>query len=228
MKILSSTDIGVKRGENQDNYWSALLNIDGSEAGIICLCDGMGGLKNGGLASKIVVESIRDGIKDGLMFRELEDILIQSSKNIYDIAQSMQCMMGTTCTLLQCHNGKYEILHVGDTRCYLLRGNNFNPLTTDHSALQQYHITREANEVLWRRYRNSLTRCIGVKPTVVVDYYSGYYQEDDVFFVCSDGLWHYFNNNSITKDELFNLKGLIKKCIKEGELDNITASLLSV
>lgn len=228
MKISSLSDIGVKRGENQDNYWSALMNIDGSEAGFICLCDGMGGLKDGGLASKIVVESVRDSVKEGISFRNLEDVLVQASKNIYELGQSQQIMMGTTCTVLQCYEGNYEILHVGDTRCYLLRGTDFTSLTVDHSALRQYGITRESNETLWRRYKNLLTRCIGVKPTVAVDYYSGTYQEGDIFFVCSDGMWHYFNNNTLVKEDLFDLENLIKKCIQEGETDNITASLLVI
>lgn len=228
MKLYSLSDIGVSRGENQDNFWSAIMNVDGVETGLICLCDGMGGLKNGGLASKIVVESIRDSIKDGISFNKLEEVLVQANRNIYELAQSQQIMMGTTCTIIQCSNGVYEILHIGDTRCYHLSGAEFKPITTDHSALKQYGITKENNEGLWRRYKNTLTRCIGVKPTVKVDYYSGTYKEGDIFFVCSDGLWHYFSENTIVREDLFNLEGLIKKCIEHGETDNITASLIEV
>lgn len=229
MKLNTLTDVGVKRSENQDNYWGAILSVDGEEAGILCLCDGMGGLNNGGLASKIVVESVRDSIKMGIDFLELSEVISQANKTIYELALQEKQRMGTTCTVLLCYKGKYQIYHVGDSRCYLLKGNSFNSLTTDHSALNKYKIVREEDEKLWRRYKNSLTRCIGVKPTVQLDYYQGDYEQGDVFLTCSDGMWHYFEGKTLFKfSELFDLDGLIRNCIEEGETDNITGGILCV
>lgn len=228
MRLSSLTDIGVKREENQDNYWSALLTIDGVDTGVICLCDGMGGLNDGGLASRLVVEAIRDSIKLGVDFSELQDVLLQSNTTIYELATHQNVRMGTTCTLLQCGGGVYKILHVGDSRCYLYRGNSFQALTTDHSALNKYKITREKDEKLWRRYKNSLTRCIGIKPTVQLDYYEGSYKEGDIFLVCSDGMWHYFDTEEVSIEDFSNLSNLITKCIDSGETDNITGGVIFV
>ena len=227
MKLQSLTDIGIKRTENQDNYWSALMRVDNDEAGVICLCDGMGGLNNGGHASRIVVEAVRDYVKSSPVFEGLRDVLENVNKAVHNIGKDEQKTMGTTCTTLFCRNGKYQIYHVGDSRCYRLRGSEFLPLTTDHSALKKYNITRKDNEALYKKYKNSLTRCIGVKPDVVLDYIEGEYLEGDIFFLCSDGMWHYFDEKCFPEDGL-DLSSMVKKCISSGETDNITAGVLYV
>lgn len=228
MNINSLTDIGTKRTENQDNYWSAILNIDGKEGGVVCLCDGMGGMNNGGLASKLVVEATRDYFKTDIDFDGLREVLQQTNSTIYEIGSKEHSRLGTTCTILLCYDGKYQILHVGDTRCYLLREDSFEPLTTDHSALKKYNITRQKDEKLYNKYKSKLIRCIGAKPQVVLDYVQGEYHDGDVFFVCSDGLWHYLDNYDYYAEELLDLPGLVRKCIESGETDNITAGILKV
>ena len=229
MKLISLTDIGVKRRENQDNYWSALLSVDGGEAGVICMCDGMGGLNSGGLASKMVASAVRDYLKTSIDFYGLKDVIEQANKSIYELSNGdKSAVMGTTCTVLLCYQGKYRILHVGDSRCYLLSNHEFNALTVDHSAIKQYGITKEKSELLYKRYKNSLTRCIGVKPEVTLDYYEGNYSEGDSFLVCSDGLWHYLEDYDYFEEDLFDLKGLVQKCMDSGETDNITVGVLTV
>lgn len=229
MKLISLTDIGVKRRENQDNYWSALLSVDGEEAGVICMCDGMGGLNSGGLASKMVASAVRDYLKTSIDFYGLKDVIEQANKSIYELSNGdKSAVMGTTCTVLFCYQGKYRILHVGDSRCYLLSNHEFNALTVDHSAIKQYGITKEKSELLYKRYKNSLTRCIGVKPEVTLDYYEGNYSEGDSFLVCSDGLWHYLEDYDYFEEDLFDLKGLVQKCMDSGETDNITVGVLTV
>lgn len=229
MKLISLTDIGVRRRENQDNYWSALLSVDGEEAGVICMCDGMGGLNSGGLASKMVASAVRDYLKTSIDFYGLKDVIEQANKSIYELSNGdKSAVMGTTCTVLLCYQGKYRILHVGDSRCYLLSNHEFNALTVDHSAIKQYGITKEKSELLYKRYKNSLTRCIGVKPEVTLDYYEGNYSEGDSFLVCSDGLWHYLEDYDYFEEDLFDLKGLVQKCMDSGETDNITVGVLTV
>lgn len=229
MKLISLTDIGVKRRENQDNYWSALLSVDGEEAGVICMCDGMGGLNSGGLASKMVASAVRDYLKTSIDFYGLKDVIEQANKSIYELSNGdKSAVMGTTCTVLLCYQGKYRILHVGDSRCYLLSNHEFNALTVDHSAIKQYGITKEKSELLYKRYKNSLTRCIGVKPEVTLDYYEGNYSEGDSFLVCSDGLWHYLEDYDYFEEDLFDLKSLVQKCMDSGETDNITVGVLTV
>lgn len=228
MKIISLTDIGVKRQENQDNYWAARLSIDGDEAGVICLCDGMGGLDNGGLASRIVVESVSRYLLTYTDFKGLESVIKEANDKIMFLSGLDNVQMGTTCTVVYCFRGKYKIYHVGDSRCYLLRGDSFEPLTVDHSALVKYGITKDNSPELYKKYKNSLTRCVGVVKNLYLDYYEGEYFEGDSFLCCSDGLWHYLEDFEFEKKDLFDLKTLINKCIDSGETDNITVGILSI
>ena len=228
MKLTSLTDIGAKRKENQDNYWSARLDIDDEEAGVICLCDGMGGLSNGGLASQTVVEAVKDFFMEDYDFERLEDIVKDCNSKVREIGQTKDKGMGTTCSILFCMGGKYKVLHVGDSRVYLVRNGELHQLSTDHSALNMYKVTKANNPKLYAKYKNLLTRCIGVKPEVKLDYYEGEYFEGDKFFLCSDGLWHYFDDNSFSSDLLDDLGSLIQRCISEGETDNITVGVLEV
>lgn len=230
MNLQSISDIGTKRKDNQDNYWCAIANVDGSDCGVVCVCDGMGGLNNGGLASKIVVEAVKDGFKSGVPFRELEGVLQDANSVIYNKSNNVtNGKMGTTCTLLEVMNGRYKILHIGDSRCYRIsKRGGFDVLTVDHSALRQYDLSPEKDYNMWMKYKNSLTRCIGVKPRIKVDYREGSYNKGDKFLVCSDGMWHLFEKSCFHMEDLNDLRQLVNKAIREGELDNITCCTISL
>lgn len=229
MRLRCLTDKGGVRKENQDNYWSVIAKVDGRDCGVVCLCDGMGGLKNGGDASKIAVNSIRRYVTKNFDFVGLKSVIEQANSSIYSIGgDSRDSMMGTTCTVLMCEDGVYRILHVGDTRVYLLRNGNSYRLTDDHSAVSEFKIDKVKDPALWKKYRNKLTRCLGAKSTVVVEEYTGRYLDGDVFLVCSDGCWHLFDEEPLTLSVIGNLENLFSRCKMSGETDNITACVLSV
>lgn len=230
MNLQSISDIGVRRKDNQDNYWGALATVDGSECGIACVCDGMGGLNNGGLASKIVVDAVRDGFKSGVPFKELEGVLQHANSIIYEKSSYGETgKMGTTCTIVEAIDGRYRLLHIGDSRCYRLsKRGGFDVLTVDHSALRMYDLSPEKDYNMWKKYKNSLTRCIGVKPRIKVDYREGSYNKGDKFLVCSDGMWHLFEKACFHLEDLNDLRLLVNKAIREGETDNITCCIISL
>lgn len=228
MRIDSNTDIGIKRKENQDNYWSAVLDVDNNEYGIVCLCDGMGGLNNGGLASRMVVNEVRDYLRAGNDFIGLREVLDEVNVKVNSVGVAENVKMGTTCTVLCCSRGKYQIYHVGDSRCYKISKGVFSSLTEDHSVLRKYGITKKENINLYNKYKNTLTRSIGVKPTVMLDYLEGSYSEGDAFLLCSDGFWHYLDENSYSASDILNLKSATGMCMGSGETDNITVSVLYV
>ena len=74
MKIISMSSI-CKRKENQDNYWSAILNVNGEEVGVLCVCDGMGGLDSGEKASRMLVSQIRDHFLETGTIEGIEDVV---------------------------------------------------------------------------------------------------------------------------------------------------------
>lgn len=228
MRIYSLSDIGVRRRENQDNYWSAILNVDGEEVGTICLCDGMGGLKDGGLASKIVVQTVKDYAMDNTEFINLLSALEEANSKIRGVSAENNSMMGTTCTVVYCKNGIYELYHIGDSRAYLMNSNGMLQLTEDHSAIKKYNIIKEEEPELWNKMKNKLTRCIGVKEQIAPCYYRGEYKEGDSFLLCSDGFWHYLDDHKIDYVDPKKFGQLVNSCIEEGETDNITVCMLVV
>ena len=228
MNLQAVSDIGVKRKDNQDNYWAAISKVDGSDCGVICVCDGMGGLNDGGLASSIVVKAIKEGYKSGVPFKELEGVLQNANSIIYEKSSNGK-KMGTTCTIVEAIEGKYRILHIGDSRCYRIsKRGGFDVLTSDHSALKVYELSPEKDYSMWKKYKNSLTRCIGVKPRIKMDYREGSYNRGDRFLVCSDGMWHLFEKNCFRLEDLDDVKTLVSKAIREGETDNITCCIITV
>lgn len=229
MKLHTLTDIGKSRKENQDNYWSALLEVNGVETGVICLCDGMGGLNNGGYASRLVVKAVKDYILSDFVFDGVGSIIKDVNNRIYGMSKGdKNKVMGTTCTLLVCHGGTYNICHIGDSRAYKLSKGKSTQLTVDHSAVKEYGVTKQNNPVLWEKYKNKLTRCIGAKDGIELDYYTGTYSKGDSFFLCSDGCWHYFDDNNLDVDTISDLKSLFNACMAVGERDNLTAGVLCI
>lgn len=228
MNINAVSDIGVSRRENQDNYWSAILDVDGSEVGVVCVCDGMGGLADGDLASRTIVSSVRRFFKSSVDMQKLRAQLQEDNASIVRKGKESGSSMGTTCTVLKASRGMYEILHIGDTRAYhISKDRSMRVITNDHSVIREWGITRESDPQMYAKYLNKLTRCLGVYPDAQFDFYRGSYEEGDTFLLCSDGCWHFFDNNHLDKNTI-NIGALINRCIEEGETDNITVCLLEV
>lgn len=227
MRLMSLTDIGIKRQDNQDNYWSARLEVDGKEAGVICLCDGMGGLDKGGLASRVVVETVKDFFKNSTNLDELRNSIKVANAILYKKSVADKISMGTTCTVLYCIEGEYHILHIGDSRCYMKKGDDIKILTKDHTVIQRYKDRgKELPEHLAKKHRSTLTRCIGVKDNIELDYVRGTYNEGDLFLVCSDGFWHLLDESSFFNEDFSDLKKLVNSYMRKGETDNITVGIL--
>ena len=191
-----NTDIGIRKESNQDSLLIKTAQSNRGNIGMFSICDGMGGLDDGALASRIVVETIREHFSKSVDVIGLDARISEANSKIRNISLQNQTKMGTTCTLIYCFGGRYVIKHVGDSRCYLVRGNSMTRLTTDHSAIEKFKISKEKSPDLYKKYRNSLTRCIGIEDRVVVDTYEGSYSAGDAFFCCSDGLWHYLEDLS--------------------------------
>ena len=160
LDIASLSHPGMVRTHNEDSVF-----VDG-EAGLAVLADGMGGYSAGEVASGIAVNVISNGMLEELKSgRELSKVDVASglthaalllqqqiaaaNKGIYEAAQARpECAgMGTTIvTAVFCGN-RISIGHIGDSRCYRLRGDKLEQLTRDHSLLQEQidsgHLTQE-------------------------------------------------------------------------------------
>ncbi len=202
IKIAEITDVGMVRDHNEDAIGS------NADVGLLVLADGMGGYNAGEVASGIAVQTITELAVEGAgreerndvdphsgMMRQtivLRDAIARANKIIYQTAQSQShCEgMGTTLVAAMFYDNRISIAHVGDSRCYRLRGGVFEQLTMDHSLLQElvdrgFYSEEEAQRSTNRNY---VTRALGVEPTVEVEVQEFDVLPGDVYLLCSDGL----------------------------------------
>jgi protein phosphatase len=194
---------GMVRSHNEDSVF-----VDG-EAGLAVLADGMGGYNAGEVASGIAVNVISSGLLPELRSgRELSKVdvgtglthaalLLQqqiaaANKGIYEAAQARpECAgMGTTIvTAVFCGN-RISIGHIGDSRCYRMRGEKFEQLTHDHSLLQEQIdsgvLTPE--QAKYSLNKNLVTRALGIEAIVPADIVEYRLEANDIYLLCSDGL----------------------------------------
>ena len=194
---------GMVRPHNEDSVFAD------STSGLVVLADGMGGYNAGEVASGIAVSVVSGGLLPELgSGRELSKVDIQSglthaalllqqqiaaaNKGIYEAAQTRpECAgMGTTIVAAVFHGNRVSIGHIGDSRCYRLRGEKFEQLTHDHSLLQEQIDAGQltAEQAKYSLNKNLVTRALGIEAIVPPDITEYRLEADDIYLLCSDGL----------------------------------------
>ena len=245
----ADTDIGISKSTNQDSALIKHASYSGKEVLMAVLCDGMGGLSKGELASATVIREFSKWFDNVLPYELISaDLNIIGEKwslllkelniRIHNyVKENGVSSMGTTFSGVLFIDNQYVIAHVGDSRIYQIK-NGVNQLTTDHSfvarEIRRGNMTPEQAKTDKRR--NLLLQCIGasdvVEPEVIVGN-----TERGVYMLCSDGFRH-----EITEDEMFeslnpvnlmnknamhaNSKYLIEQVKSRKEKDNITVILV--
>lgn len=202
LKFHARTDVGLKRKNNEDSLLAA------DEYGVFVVADGVGGRKAGELASAITVNTFQkyapklklavnafaeDSNREtrNAVLRLLDETANAATKRVYEAANATG-RQGMTTTLVAAvvGGGAAFLVHVGDSRAYLMREGELRQLTEDHSMvnqlLRQGTITRDEAER--SRYRNVITRAVGLYPTVQTDTLFVELLEGDRLLLCSDGL----------------------------------------
>ena len=194
---------GMVRPHNEDSVFAD------PGSGLVVLADGMGGYNAGEVASGIAVSVVSGGLLPELSSgRELSKVDVQTglthaalllqqqiaaaNKGIYEAAQTRpECAgMGTTIVAAVFHGNRVSIGHIGDSRCYRLRGEKFEQLTHDHSLLQEQidsgQLTPE--QAKYSLNKNLVTRALGIEAIVPADIAEYRLEADDIYLLCSDGL----------------------------------------
>jgi serine/threonine protein phosphatase PrpC len=222
-----ASDTGRRRRRNEDNYVVA--------PPLFAVADGMGGAQAGEVASKLAALALEGGDSDGLHGIESIDMLIQeANRRIYDRASADPTAsgMGTTMTVALVEGMTVAIGHVGDSRAYLVRGEQMEQLTEDHSLVNELlksgKLSEEEAQV--HPQRSVITRAVGTDPDVDVDGFTIEAEEGDVFLICSDGLSDMVDDEEIlelvhqNRDDLDQaVKALVAAANRGGGEDNITA-----
>lgn len=206
----ATTDIGLTKHTNQDSYCVQIINTRLGRAAFAVLCDGMGGLSKGEVASASVVQAFRswasqklpalyvNGITDDSIRSDWIGIATEYNEKIKSYAASNNTNMGTTVTALLLTEKRYYIINVGDTRAYEIVDAT-TVLTRDQTVVAQEvelgHLTPEEAERDPRR--SVLLQCIGASEEVYPDMFFGDTKQNAVYMLCSDGFRH-----EITADEI--------------------------
>ena len=180
------------RDENQDSYGYAQT----AWGFLVTVCDGMGGGPGGKTASTIAVNEIVAGVEGASKDEEVSNILIKAIRRanmaIIEAGNENPSLkgMGSTATVLLLSERAAQIAFVGDSRIYQLRGKRKVFRTFDHSMVfdlvKQNVITEEQARL--SAQSNIITRALGIKPDVEVEFHELPYEKGDRFVLCSDGI----------------------------------------
>ena len=235
MIISAKTDIGAFRDNNQDAFLTGTF-VNGDAWAIVC--DGMGGVSGGQIASALCVEKaaavIRKGYRNRMSVKSVKNLLESaiSAANAVVFEKSLKDDelkgMGTTIVAAVIMGSIAVIAYVGDSRAYLVN-DTITQLTKDHSLVQLMidtgRITPE--EAKTHPDKNIITRAVGIENFVDADIEIIDVSPDDKLLLCTDGLSGVVEDSEIQLiiNEYSNVSAekLIEKALENGSRDNITA-----
>jgi serine/threonine protein phosphatase PrpC len=192
-ECISRTDVGLRRKVNED---SLLVR---TERGLWAVADGMGGHEGGDVASAKVTEALMhlpvayglDSVIDNAIVA-----LKRVNKELIAMATGQaQRTIGSTVVGLAIAGGRYRCFWAGDSRAYLLRGEEIIQLTRDHSLVQDLVSAGmlEPEEAEDHPNSNIITRAVGVAEDLKIDTVDGDVRPGDQFLLASDGLTRLVN-----------------------------------
>ena len=246
--VTADTDIGISKETNQDSVLFKQGSYSDGEVLMAIVCDGMGGLAKGELASATVVRAFSKWFDEELPY-ELEklDLNVIGGKwslmlkdlniKIIEYAQKNDITMGTTFTGVLFIGDEYIVTHVGDTRFYYI-SNSLHQLTNDQTfiAREIKKGTMTLEQAKADKRRNMLLQCVGASENLEPDIIVGK-QEKGAYMLCSDGFRHEISEkeiveslspiNLINKDAMHaNAKYLIELVKQRNEKDNISVIMI--
>lgn len=248
--ISANTDVGITKNTNQDSLTSMVVNTPQGRMAFCVLCDGMGGLDKGEVASASVITAFRNWaltelsqlceqpLEDATIRSQWEAIIDKQNSAIKAYGARQGVRLGTTVVAMLLTQTRYYILNVGDSRAYELT-TGVRQITNDQTfvarEVAQGHMTPEEAETDSRR--SVLLQCVGASDEVYPDMFFGDVARNAIYMLCSDGFRH-----EITADEIYeklqpgvlfddytmqqNTISLIELNKQRQERDNISVSLV--
>lgn len=251
-RIALQTDVGIKKETNQDSCCIKEAVTDNGTVLMAVICDGMGGLAKGEVASTTLIRIFSSWFENELpeilaMPKPLDEvehrwdrIIKEQNQNIAAYGKSLNLQLGSTITaMLIFEDNNYIIAHVGDSRVYRITDESVEALTEDQTVVakevRQGKLTPEQVESDPRR--NVLLQCVGASRIVEPEFYYGSVDSDECYMLCSDGFRHVITSEEILKafapsnnntEEQMNthIIDLIELNKFRHENDNITALLI--
>ena len=234
LEVAALTDVGCKRTNNEDSF-----GYDSSTQ-IFAVCDGMGGMAAGEIASSTAVAEL-------IRFFNQEPPEAQGEQRLYQAilyANQQVCLlardsdelrgMGTTMVAACVDGRKIVIGNVGDSRAYFLRNGRCAQITLDHSyiAEQIRNGVMSADDAGSSPLQSLITRAIGTAESVEPDLFTAALETGDIVLLTTDGLTRYADADAIASlvfaasDLTQACQSLIDTAKEQGAVDNVTCLLL--
>jgi serine/threonine protein phosphatase PrpC len=254
IRLFARTDVGQVREHNEDNFLVADLTkrerglSEGNRAttlgphgAVFAVCDGMGGAAAGEVASQLAVDILLERMTDGLddratardeIARRLVRAVESAGLRIFQEAKVDRSRrgMGTTVTAAALVDNHLFLAQVGDSRGYILRGDQLVQVTRDQSLVNQLieagQLTEEEAETF--EHNNIILQALGTSDTVAVDLTFVELRLGDILLLCSDGLSGMVRFDDIreilksSSEPLEICKAMTERANQAGGHDNIT------
>jgi len=224
------TDRGSVREHNEDSFAAV------PEMTVWLVADGMGGHQAGDWASHQIADAFTtlpetQGLES--LVSECAAAIHRANATIHARGAELGCQIGSTVVTLAVADDQFGVLWAGDSRAYLLRGDQLYQLTRDHTQVQAM-VDRgilAQGEAANHPMSHILAKAVGVEPELELEGFTDQIESGDVFLLCSDGLY-----GMIGDEELHRLlrqnpfsqlaDSLIERCLDLGARDNVTVILV--
>lgn len=229
VELAHASNTGRVRTQNEDRSLAA--------PPLLAVADGMGGAKAGEVAAEMTVEAIA-AIGDAPTVQALRDSLVDANRRIRAVAEDdpARAGMGTTVTVALLDDGGTTLMHVGDSRAYLLRDGKLRQITDDHSIVAEMVRKGQISPDDAARHpsRNIITRALGAEPEVEIDEVRVELLPGDVVLLCTDGLSSLVDDAQIEETAAAAptledaASALIDAALDRGGNDNVTVVLARI
>lgn len=210
--VTGNTDIGLTKSTNQDSLSIKVINSRQGRMVLAVLCDGMGGLAKGEVASASVIGAFDTWARNELpvlcetSFEDYKirdqwiNIIVDQNNKIKAYGSRLGIKLGTTVTAMLLTQNRYYVVNVGDTRAYEIF-NGIRQITNDQTFVAREVALGNMTEEQAKKdeRRSVLLQCVGASDEVYPDMFFGDVQTNAVYMLCCDGFRH-----EITPEEMYN------------------------
>jgi len=235
--VASLSDVGLTRSTNQD---VCAEFEDASGRRLLVVADGMGGHQGGETASRLAAEAMGEVFRTGAGAPAdlLREAVEAANRKVFETAAASHHLhgMGTTVVALLLSGGSEGcVAHVGDSRCYRLRGGELELLTADHSVRRRLIEDDGLTDAQAEQHpaAHTLERAIGPEADVDVEVRPVSAAPGDAFLLCSDGLWGLVGAEEIARVMASQppedcVRTLVAAANRAGGRDNVTVQAVVI
>ena len=242
MQYWGLTDVGLVRRDNQDAYRVEVCQATGHLVAVVC--DGMGGMYGGSVASNIAADVFMREVCANLrpnmtpeQIRQVASFATSVANTaIRDKAMAEQEYLGMGTTLVSAigYEGGVVVSNVGDSRAYFIGGSGIRRVSKDHSLVERMVDSGDitAEEARSHPKRNYITRALGPEPSTLCDGFIVPMAAGEYILLCTDGLVETVSDQEMFREiwETGDPEGCLDRMMEisksNGAADNVTMVLL--